>query len=86
MFEVFGPGIKAERDAVAIHSDRDAIENVVRDFQHLSEPDIRTKYGLHKDSRDWTVPKAKADTIATAKTAVVTRLQYRPFDYQWTWY
>lgn len=86
MFEVFGPGIKAERDAVAIHSDRAAIEAVVHDFQRLSVSEIRTKYGLHKDSRDWTVPKAKADTSANAKTAVFTRLQYRPFDYQWTWY
>ena len=86
IFEVFGPGIKAERDAVAIHCDREAIETVVSDFQHLSESDIRSKYGLNTDSRDWTVPKAKADTIANAKTAVVTSLQYRPFDYRWTWY
>jgi hypothetical protein len=86
MFEVYGPGIKTERDAVAIHNDREAIETVVNDFQRLSETDIRSKYGLHKDSRDWTVKKAKADTIANAKTAVITRLQYRPFDYQWTWY
>jgi hypothetical protein len=86
IFKVFGPGIKAERDAVAIHFDRDSLEEVVKDFQQLSESELRFKYVLPRDSRDWQVLKAQADVIENAESAVVTRIQYRPFDFRWTWY
>lgn len=46
--------------------------------------DIRKKYFLAKDGRDWQLAFAKQDIISN--NFLITKIQYRPFDYRFTAY
>jgi len=86
LFQTYGSGVKTERDRVSIHwTERDA-KNAVDDFRNLSIEELRSKFDLHKDSRDWTVAGAKNDVIAHIDSKLFQTLQYRIFDVSYTWY
>lgn len=86
MFAVSGNGVKTERDGVSIHFTRSEIEASVHDFQRLPEATLREKYNTGKDSRDWTIKRAKADVIERKGQPLYRQLLYRPFDFRHTWY
>jgi predicted helicase len=86
IFRNFGCGVKTERDKVTIHFDDKGIRESVQNFQNLDDIDIRTKYSLSEDSRDWKVLNAKADILANKDKNLYTSILYRPFDIRKTWY
>ena len=86
VFPVFSNGVKTERDRVSIHFTREGIEHAVADFRTLSEAELRAKYELDDDSRDWSVARAKADVTEHRKPALFREILYRPFDIRHTWY
>ncbi|HZF01161.1 MAG TPA: type ISP restriction/modification enzyme [Methylomirabilota bacterium] len=86
IFLVFGPGMKTERDALTIHWMPEDIKNVVSAFRNLPADELRSKFKLPEDSRDWTIAKAKADVVQNAASGKIIKIQYRPFDFRWTWY
>ena len=63
IFEYCGSGNKAERKQI-IHLTKNSILIMIDDFINLEIETIRQKYGLSKDSRDWSIERAKADVIA----------------------
>jgi predicted helicase len=81
-----GPGIKTERDNVGIQQTRSDMEAVIADFKTMPVEALRTKYELGEDSRDWKVINAKADVRENDNADRIRPVQYRPFDFQWTWY
>jgi predicted helicase len=81
-----GPGIKTERDNVGIQHTRSDMEAVIADFKTMPVEGLRTKYELGEDSRDWKVINAKADVRENDNADRIRPVQYRPFDFQWTWY
>ncbi len=85
-FVLSGNGVKTERDHVSIHFTRKEVEQVIADFRRLDEREIRWKYGLGKDSRDWSVARAKADVTAHSASKPFSAILYRPFDVRHTWY
>jgi predicted helicase len=85
-FAVDGPGIHTERDRVSIHFAEDQIREAVRDFRESDESSLRNKYHLTKDSRDWSVAKARADVMLDRWNDMFTPILYRPFDLRYTWY
>ncbi len=85
-FRESGPGIKTERDSVGIQQTRSDMEAVIADFNSMSVEALRMKYDLGEDSRDWKVINAKADVRANDNAERIRSVQYRPFDFQWTWY
>lgn len=86
VFTVSGQGIKTERDHVSIHWTKSEVENVVADFDVLTEEQLRRKYSLEKDSRDWKVTNAKLDVKANKSRQLYQSILYRPFDTRHTWY
>ena len=52
----------------------------------LSELDLRSKYQLGTDSRDWTVNTAKLDITANQGKDLFKQVSYRPFDERITYY
>ncbi|MCK4627099.1 MAG: DNA methyltransferase [Phycisphaerae bacterium] len=87
IFTTSGPGVKTERDRVSIHWDRNVVLKVVNDFRKLSEHELREKYNLKKDSRDWKIENAKNDVSANKNDDDLVRpILYRPFDVRMTWY
>jgi predicted helicase len=87
IFSFVGTGVKTERDTISIHYTKKSIGKVVDDFYSLSEKEIRGKYLLGEDSRDWKVEKAKQDIINSNKDETFYKvIEYRPFDYRYTFY
>jgi hypothetical protein len=85
-FVLSGNGVKTERDCVSIQFSREEIKRVILDFRQLDERELRWKYDLGDDSRDWQVLRAKADVAAHCADNPYTVILYRPFDFRHTWY
>jgi hypothetical protein len=81
-----GPGVKTERDTVAIHWTLHGIEEAVADFRGKPDSFLRERYGLVKDSRDWKIENAKRDVLANTSKKLFRPILYRPFDHRYTWY
>ena len=66
IFENYGSGNKAERDKICIHFDKESVLKIVNNFadKELDTETIRQKYELQKDSRDWSIERARADILA----------------------
>ena len=85
-FVISGNAVKTERDRVSIHFSRREAETVVRDFRTLSIEELRKKYELERDSRDWSVDRAKKDTLDNPGNKLFAPILYRPFDVRHTWF
>ena len=85
-FVISGNAIKTERDRVSIHFTREEAGAAVADFRTLSIAELRKKYELDKDSRDWSVERAKKDTLDNAGNKLFAPILYRPFDVRHTWF
>lgn len=85
-FVVSGNGVKTERDSVSIHFTKKKIQTAVNDFRLMSVPELRSKYALEKDSRDWSVDRAKTDVNKHKEPNLFTPILYRPFDLRHTWF
>lgn len=81
-----GIGAKTERDRVSIHFDRKGIERAVDDFSVGNIDEIKMKYELKSDSRDWAVSKAISDIRKYHGQELFREIQYKPFDKRWTYY
>ena len=87
IFTIYGTGIKTERDTVTIHFDEPSLLHVLDDFSRLDVEELRNKYQLGEDSRDWKISKAKGDIVASkADRKLIRQIHYRPFDKRFTYY
>jgi hypothetical protein len=59
---------------------------VVADFSVMGEQELRAKYSLEKDSRDWSVSGAISDVMRHRGADRLAELLYRPFDTRWVWF
>lgn len=88
IFNLFGSGCKTERDYITIHITEEELKNTILDFNNLSENKLTEKYNT-KNSRDWSVDRAKKDTMENYKKYkfdLITKIHYRPFDIRYTYY
>ncbi|MCI5046715.1 MAG: N-6 DNA methylase [Aquisalinus sp.] len=79
-------GIVTARDALTIDMDKEVLWQRVQDFTVLEAEDLRQKYNLGKDVRDWRVQWAKDDVIKNFDKSHLVPIAYRPFDTRWTYY
>lgn len=88
LFIVGGSGIKTERDKTTIHFSNKDLLKVLNDFSTLSISELRSKYDLHKDSRDWTVQRAQDEIKSYGYdfNKHIHVINYRPFDQRVTFY
>ncbi len=88
MFQVGGTGICSQRDHVVFHKDKESLLKLLKDFSTLEPSELRRKYDIGDDGRDWRLNNA----IKEVKTNIerleeyIVSCQYRPFDYRWTYY
>ncbi|HOC53874.1 MAG TPA: N-6 DNA methylase [Candidatus Pacearchaeota archaeon] len=83
IFNEYNSGIQTKRDNTTIHFTEKEIVAVINDFQILTESEIRTKYHLPEDGRDWKICFAKNDLANDFK---IGKILYRPFDIRYTVY
>ncbi|WQR88926.1 N-6 DNA methylase [Helicobacter pylori] len=88
MFQVGGTGICSKRDHVVFHKDKESLLKLLKDFSTLEPSELRRKYDIGDDSRDWRLEYAIRDVRANANNLeeYIVLCQYRPFDYRWTYY
>jgi predicted helicase len=86
LFLVTSPGIKTERDNITIHFTEQSLENVLSLFCKLESVEIKSHFDLGNDSRDWKIAWAKQDLLDNRNSGKTILMQYRPFDYRYTYY
>ncbi len=84
LFSNYSTGIQTKRDALCVQIDSEALTEIEHDFATLKPEDIREKYSLVKDNRDWQVAMAQADLKKNSPRTVP--VAYRPFDTRFTLY
>ncbi len=88
MFQVGGTGICSQRDHVVFHKDKESLLKLLKDFSTLEPSELRRKYNIKKDGRDWRLEYAIKDVKANANNLeeYIVSCQYRPFDFYYTYY
>ncbi|GAA7044102.1 DNA methyltransferase [Helicobacter pylori] len=88
MFQVGGTGICSKRDHVVFHKDKESLLKLLKDFSTLEPIELRRKYDIGDDSRDWRLEYAIREVKTNIKRLeeYIVLCQYRPFDYRWTYY
>ncbi|GAA9576012.1 DNA methyltransferase [Helicobacter pylori] len=88
MFQVGGTGICSKRDHVVFHKDKESLLKLLKDFSTLEPSELRRKYDIGDDSRDWRLDNAIREVRANADNLekYIVLCQYHPFDYRWTYY
>lgn len=83
-----GVGICSKRDDTAIQFTKEAITQVVKDFNDLDEATLKSKYPSEvKESRDKKTVFAKANIQKMGiKDNYLQPITYRPFDIRWTYF
>ncbi len=88
MFQVRGTGICSQRDHVVFHKKKESLLELLKDFSTLEPNELRRKYDIGDDGRDWRLEYAIREVKTNIKRLeeYIVLCQYRPFDYRWTYY
>lgn len=86
LFREYTMGFASAQDRLTVSFDSNALWDVVSDFKNLSIPDLREKYLIKKESRDWTIASAKQDIENNYSKSLIRKVSYRPFDERFTYY
>ncbi|GAA7030889.1 DNA methyltransferase [Helicobacter pylori] len=88
IFQVGGTGICSKRDHVVFHKKKESLLELLKDFSTLEPSELRRKYDIGDDSRDWRLEYAIREVKTNIKRLeeYIVLCQYRPFDYRWTYY
>ncbi|MCE7529015.1 type ISP restriction/modification enzyme [Polynucleobacter sp. IMCC 29146] len=79
-------GMVTARDGITIWIDKKSFESFLKKFIQLSADDVRSEYKLGDDTKDWSIERAQADVKSNQLASCIARVEYRPFDYRWTFY
>ncbi len=88
VFQIGSTGICSKRDHVVFHKDKESLLKLLKDFSTLEPSELRRKYDIGDDSRDWRLNNAirEVETNIKRLEEYIVLCQYRPFDYRWTYY
>ncbi|TPH83664.1 type ISP restriction/modification enzyme [Helicobacter pylori] len=88
VFQVGSTGICSKKDHVVFHKDKESLLKLLKDFSTLEPSELRRKYDIGDDSRDWRLNNAIKEVKTNIKRLekYIVLCQYRPFDYRWTYY
>ncbi|GAA7253336.1 DNA methyltransferase [Helicobacter pylori] len=88
IFQIGSTGICSQRDHVVFHKTKESLLKLLKDFSTLEPSELRRKYNIGNDGRDWRLEYAIRDVRANADNLekYIVLCQYRPFDYRWTYY
>jgi type I restriction-modification system DNA methylase subunit len=80
LFPIGGTGVVTKRDNLSIHHTKAKVWEAVQDFLTKPETEVRKKYALPADVRDWRYGWARADLEKNASERIIHPISYRPFD------
>ncbi|MGD0589869.1 MAG: type ISP restriction/modification enzyme [Bacteroidota bacterium] len=85
--EIFGEynsGIQTKRDGLVYNFSHDELVKVLNDFSTLNIMELRSKYNIANDGRDWATSWAQEDI--QANHGQIVQVMYHPFDQRFTYY
>ena len=85
VFITSGTGIKFRKDSLLVkpHFSPNSVSELLDDMQEMQDSDILSKYKF-KNTSDWNISK-KRHLFKVGKESI-KQVQYRPFDYRFTYY
>ena len=87
IFSVNSVGIVTARDALTVQLSTEDVWDVVSDVVRSDTEEVRSKYRLRKDVRDWRVEWAQEDLRRAGPSRHdIAPILYRPFDTRFTYY
>lgn len=87
LFELNNSGIVTKRDKLCIQETRKEMWQAVEDFVNLPENEVRQKYKIPTDVRDWKFEWAKKDLLDSGLSEEsIVPVIYRPFDSRFMYY
>lgn len=84
IFEYFNSGLQTKNDNLTIHFEKSSLDSTLLDLKTLSSRELREKYNITKDSRDWTIDLAKKDIMES--NGDIFQVQYKPFDFRYSYF
>lgn len=84
LFMKYNSGIQTKRDKFVYAFSQDELNQRLADLTTLNHEDMRTKYSLPPDGRDWTIKDASEDIKQSERDLV--KVLYHPFDERLTLY
>jgi predicted helicase len=85
LFNLNGVGICSKRDEFTIHKTKEKLVNTIKGFISLNDEQARNQFNLGKDT-DWKIEEAKKDLTNNPDFSKITKINYRPFDINYTYY
>ena len=79
-------GVLSKNDDVTISHNKQNLKTRIENFICLTEIEVKTKYNIKNDSRDWILAKAIQDLKENNKDENYKQIAYRPFDNRWTFF
>ena len=84
LFNVATIGVLSKNDQLAIQFSKTKLQEIIDDFQKLNNIELKTKYSIKNDSRDWKLEYAKNDVVNNYEKIIISKINYRPFDSRYT--
>jgi len=85
LFNYYNSGLQTKNDELTIHFTSESLNNVLSNLKIMSNDELKRKYSIGNDGRDWTIAWAKKDVIES-KNGKQFMIQYKPFDFRYSYY
>ncbi|WP_074723854.1 type ISP restriction/modification enzyme [Flavobacterium frigoris] len=79
-------GVLSKNDNISIDFNKSQLTERIEDFKNLDENEVKIKYNVKADSRDWILSKAIQDLRENKESSNFKMITYRPFDNRWTFF
>lgn len=87
IFSLKNTGVVTKRDNLCIHETTQKLWEVINDFVSQPETQVRLKYKIPADVRDWKYEWAKQDLLQSGPSeSNIIPINYRPFDSRFFYY
>jgi len=83
-FKTYSLGILTKNDSICISFSNQELIKTLTDFKEINSDELRTKYNIKPDSRDWKLNNAIEDVIKNWNKDSIKKVSYRPFDDRYT--
>lgn len=80
LFQILGNGIVTKRDRLCIQPTANEVWQSMLAFRDEPETNVRKRYAIPADVRDWRYEWAKKDVLENFNETNIKQIAYRPFD------
>ena len=85
LFDLGGVGICSKRDHFTINQSKVKLTNTIKHFISIQDEEARNHFNLGKDT-DWKISEAKKALTSNPDFSNIKKINYRPFDINYTYY